>query len=174
MKHYDRMFTAKGIGNSFWMDAQSEPEIVSFDGNELTLKISCWLNNTEDPKSEAIDAPYYLKVIFKTAMGYQVLSSELPHYELDYGEYADPPFLFEVNHDKINAGSFINRGDERWYPKVVKREDKTNWFLQMDKWRPTDKKIELPEEIMHFIVTGHDTYIEVLASSFTINKISVD
>jgi len=43
MKHYDHVFSAKGIENNFWMEAQSEPGILSLDSttNELTLKISC-------------------------------------------------------------------------------------------------------------------------------------
>lgn len=170
MKNYDHILVGHGTDLGYWMDAQSEPELVYASKDEVNVKISCWLNHLEDPNSEAIDAPYELVITFKDVLGYQRLYSELPQYTLDYGGYDDPPFIFCIDHSSINVEKLLHREPDSWYPRVFERNGNTTWFEQMEKWNPDEPIADLPAGIKHFLVHGHDTFIEVLADSFSVEK----
>ncbi len=169
MKNYDHILNGHGIDLGYWMDAQSEPELMHASNEEVKVKISCWLNYLEDPNSEAIDAPYGIIITFKDVIGYQKLYSELPQYTLDYGDYRDPPFIFRIDHSSISIEKLLHR-EESWYPKVFERRGNTTWFEQMEKWNPNESITDLPAGIKHFLVHGHDTFIEILAGSFSVEK----
>jgi hypothetical protein len=171
MKNFDHMLTGHGIDVGYWHEAQTEPELVNALKDELKIKITCWLNYKEDPNSEAIDAPYELIITFKDVLGYQKLHSELPHYTLDYGNYDDPPFIFRIDHHSINVKKLLHREPDSWYPRVFERNRDTTWFEQLEKWKPDELIDNLPQGIEHFLVRGHDTFIEILSKSFSIEKV---
>ena len=73
MRNYDHVLTGYGIDVGYWIDAQSEPEIIIVLEDSIKIKISCWLNHKEDSGANAIEASYELIITFENAIGYQML-----------------------------------------------------------------------------------------------------
>ncbi|MBN9484886.1 MAG: hypothetical protein BGO70_05800 [Bacteroidetes bacterium 43-93] len=165
MKTWDHIFTAKGIPTDFFMDAQSEPQILSFKDEQLILKIECW-NDSEIP----VGTDYHLEVTFYNVACYQILLAELPHFTLQRKQSKYPPFIFEIDYSNFDLSKKLSRSADSWYPKVKYRYDPTRWYETMWLWEPRKLLSPIPNSKTAFLIQGHDTYMEILASNFSIIK----
>lgn len=71
IKFYDHYYIANGIPTEYFMDAQSEPEIVSHIDNNLIIKILCWEEDVSEINGIK-DADYFLQITFTNVKGFQV------------------------------------------------------------------------------------------------------
>ncbi|MCB9045553.1 MAG: hypothetical protein H6550_05380 [Chitinophagales bacterium] len=169
IKFYDCYLKAIGLVTGYFMDAQSEPEILSYAENVLEVKITCW-EQDENELNGIKDADYSLQIKFINVIGYQVLAAELPPYRLDSEGHDLPPFIFEIDYNSGNLLKLMQRSSESWYPKLIEIHDPTLWYALFWRWKPWKRKIKLPPNSKNYLICGHDTYMEVLAESFEVQQ----
>lgn len=162
-------YAATGLPTDYYMDAQSEPVILSFDNDVLCIRIECWEEDEKDPVG-VTEADYHLRIMFCGVIGYRLMFSEWVPYRLDYGNHIYPPFIFEVDFSSEKRNIYIGSTDDDRQPNVKKQFDPIGWFGKADKWRPWKKKIKAPTAIKKFLVRGHDSYLEILAKEFSVQK----
>ena len=82
-----------------------------------------------------------------------------------------PECLFEVDLSAYDAGERISR-EASWLPSVVQRHDPSGWFEELDQWNPAYAPAPRRHSAgRHFVVVGDDAYFEILASTYTFEKV---
>ncbi len=162
---WDGVISARGINLGYSVDPIADPEITEKRQSELTVIIQCVepSNNQE----YLIDVEF----TFINVRSWQIAYSELPTYNLDDSDYHNQPFLYEVNYQRIDRNYMSDR-PRSYYPLIEERYDLINWFDALDNWDPTiDKLPALPIGLKHFILVGHDKYIEIISTGYDLRKI---
>ncbi len=166
MKYWDRAVPAEGIDLGVWMDAQADPEIVSSGSGYLVVDFPCWEPRPPGSTAPPEKASYRGRLRFAGVSAFRVLDGELAPYRFVYGESNTPQCLFEVWLSKYDPSRKITR-EASWFPSVRQEHDPGRWFAQLDAWDPEEAPPPaLSPGVHHFVVVGHDSYVEVLASSY--------
>ena len=174
MKHWDHAVPAEGIDLGVWMDAQSDPEIVSAGADSLVIDFPCWEPLPHGDVGAPQKAPYSGRLRFSGVQAHRVLDGELGPYRLVRGRSANPECFFEVRLSDYDAGTRMKR-EPSWLPSVRQEHDPGRWFARLDAWNPEQAlPPDLPNQARHYIVDGRSSCVEVLAIRYEFERIPTE
>jgi len=172
LKDWDRAVPAEGIDLGVWMEAQADPEVSSVGPDFLVVDFPCWERNDQDTAGRPKPAPYRGRLRFDDYFAYRIVDGELGPYRWTGVKHDNPHCFFEVRLSDFDMKHKMTR-DASWLPSVRETHDPHGWFARLDAWKPDDDPPPPvhPVGAQHYVVVGHDSYIEVLCSSYEFQRV---
>lgn len=100
-----------------------------------------------------------------------MMDGELGPYHFIRSGSPNPECFFEVRLAGYESSNTRTR-QASWRPTLRREYDPRGWFAALNVWNPKhDPPPSLPSGARHFLVVGHDSYVEVLSSSYGFERV---